>query len=66
MFESWSCRHVDFSQLTEVWPYLLHERFGQECFAIVPPQDLADFNDHDCSRIARRLCIASLISVSPQ
>jgi len=55
MFEAWSCRYVDFNQLSEVWPYLLHDRFGKECISVLLPQDLADFDEHDCCRIARRL-----------
>ena len=54
-FERWSCRHVDFAQLSDVWPYLLQDGFGTECLSILLPQDLADFDDHDCRRIARKL-----------
>ena len=54
-FESWSCDHVDFDQLTDVWTYLLADRFGEECLSILLPENLADFDEHDCRRIAARL-----------
>ncbi len=54
-FEAWACDHVDFSQFTDVWPYLLEDRFGAECLSILRPENLADFDEHDCRRIAARL-----------
>lgn len=27
-FEAWACRHVDFDELDDVWPYILEDRFG--------------------------------------
>ena len=32
-FETWACRHIQFDQLNEVWPYLLEEQFGDACLA---------------------------------
>lgn len=58
-FETWACQHVDFTKLSDVWPYLLQDRFGQECFSILLPQDLADFDEHDCQLIARRLNLST-------
>ncbi|HUG13340.1 MAG TPA: hypothetical protein VMM36_20155 [Opitutaceae bacterium] len=55
LFESWACENVDFNQLTEVWPYLLEDRFGTECLSILLPEHLRDFNKHDCRRVAARL-----------
>jgi len=55
VFEAWACRHVDFTQLTDVWPYLLEDRFGTECLSILRPENLADFDTHDCRRIAAKL-----------
>ena len=55
VFEAWACRSVDFTELTEVWPYLLEDRFGPECLAILRPDRLADFDSHDCHRIAAKL-----------
>lgn len=55
VFEAWACRHVDFTQLTDVWPYLLEDRFGSECLSLLRPDRLADFTTHDCRRIAARM-----------
>ena len=55
LFESWACEHVDFDQLTDVWPYMLEDRFGKECLSILLAENLSDFNEHDCRRIAARL-----------
>ncbi len=33
-FETWSCEHIDFAQLEDVWPYMLQDRFGEVCFGI--------------------------------
>ena len=55
LFESWSCEHVDFTQLDDVWPYLLEDRFGKECLSILLAENLSDFDEHDCCRIAARL-----------
>lgn len=55
LFESWACQHIDFTQLSDVWPYLLQDRFVQECLSILLPNNLADFDEHDCRRIATRL-----------
>ena len=30
LFETWSCSHVRFEELNDVWPYLLEDRFGRE------------------------------------
>lgn len=54
-FETWACTHVKFNELTEVWPYLLEDRFGKECLSILRPDRLTDFDDHDCRRVAARL-----------
>lgn len=54
-FEKWACVHVDFTQVTEPWPYLLQDRFGRECLSILLPDRLAEFDEHDCRRIATRL-----------
>lgn len=54
-FEAWACQHVDFNQLTDVWPYLMEDRFGQVCLSILLPERLSDFDEHDCRRVAARL-----------
>lgn len=55
MFETWACDHVDFKQLTDVWPYLLQDRFGKECLSILRAENLSAFDEHDCRRVAARL-----------
>ena len=57
-FEAWSCQHVDFAELTDVWPYLLQDRFGHECLSVLLPEALSEFDAHDCRRIAARLRLA--------
>lgn len=54
-FEQWSYLHIDFDQLTEPWPYTLQDRFGKECLSVLLPENLLEFDDHDCRRIAARL-----------
>ena len=55
LYESWACKHVDFDQLTDVWPYMLEDRFGKECLSILLVENLSDFDEHDCRRVAARL-----------
>lgn len=57
-FEKWACRNVDFDQLTDPWPYYLEEHFGRECLSVLLPEQLAQFDDHDCRRVAARLRLA--------
>ena len=57
-FETWACRNVDFTQLTDVWPYLLEDRFGKECLSVLLAEKLSDFDEHDCRRVASRLRLA--------
>jgi hypothetical protein len=54
-FENWACDHVDFEQLTDVWPYILHDRFGEACVATILPTHLDLFDDHDCLMVALKL-----------
>jgi hypothetical protein len=54
-FEMWACLHIDFDLLEDVWPYLLEERFGEACWAVLPPNALAQFDDSDCLRVGVRL-----------
>ena len=53
-FEAWACKHVNFDELTDVWPYMLEARFGKECLSILLAENLADFDEHDCRRVAAR------------
>ena len=54
-FETWSCRHINFKELSDVWPYLLQDKFGEACLDAMSPTGLASFNDSDCLRVAMRL-----------
>jgi hypothetical protein len=54
-FEAWSCAHVEFDQLNDVWPYLLQDRFGAACLTVLLPTALASFDDCDCLRVALQL-----------
>ena len=56
-FETWSCLHVDFAELTDVWPYFLQDHFGRECLSDLLPESLSAFDEHDCRRIAARLSL---------
>lgn len=35
-FETWACENVDFSALTDVWPYMLQDKFADALEAIYP------------------------------
>jgi hypothetical protein len=60
-FEAWACLHINFSKLEEVWSYLLEDRFGAACLAVLPQSDLANFDDHDCLRVAMRLSLPIIL-----
>ncbi len=53
-FENWTCQHVNFDDIDVTWPYLLEEEFGKECLSILLPENLHDFDNHDCQRIASK------------
>nr|MDP0502391.1 hypothetical protein [Verrucomicrobiota bacterium JB025] len=55
MFEEWACKYVAFEELDGVWPYLLEERFGEECIEVVNPDLLMRFDWYDCFRVAMRM-----------
>ncbi len=54
-FETWACRHIDFNETHEAWPYLLENKFGEACLTALSPASLKQFADSDCLRIAMRL-----------
>lgn len=54
-FEAWSCLHIDFRTLNDVWPYLLQDRFGTACLVVISPSALTEFDDTDCLRVAMHL-----------
>ncbi len=55
LFEAWACEHVAFVQTSEVWPYLMEDKFGDACLEFMLPSALAEFDDTDCLRVALRL-----------
>jgi len=54
-FETWSCHHVDFKEISDVWPYLLEDKFGEACIDVMSPTGLNAFDDSDCFWVAMRL-----------
>lgn len=55
-FELWSCQHVFFDELDDVWPYLLEGRFGEACVSVLGgPETLSDFDTRNCLRVAHKL-----------
>jgi hypothetical protein len=54
-FEAWACLHVDFNATNDVWPYLLEDKFGEACLAVLGPGFLSQFEEPDCLRVAMRL-----------
>lgn len=54
-FETWSCLHIAFDELDEVWPYLLEDKFGKTCLAVIQPTALSQFDETDCLRVALSL-----------
>ena len=55
LFEAWACEHVAFEQASEVWPYLMEDKFGDACLEFMLPNTIAEFDDTDCLRVALRL-----------
>ncbi len=55
LFEEWACSHVAFEEVSDVWPYLLEDRFGEACLEEMTPDSLMGFDADDCFRIACRL-----------
>ncbi|MGH7989589.1 MAG: hypothetical protein ACREDS_05250 [Limisphaerales bacterium] len=54
-FENWACEYVDFNEFDEVWPYMLGDKFGEMCLAVLPLNCLMEFNEQDCLRVAMQL-----------
>jgi hypothetical protein len=53
-FEKWACKHIDFEETTDVWPYLLHEKFGTVFYTRFNVALLL-FSKEDCMYIAKAL-----------
>lgn len=55
-FEVWSCKHVVFEELCDVWPYRLEDEFGPACLSIFRGAGfLMHFAEQDCLRVATKL-----------
>lgn len=52
IFETWACSHVDFDETTDVWPYMLEERFSEACQSVVDIRYLGSFNENHCADVA--------------
>lgn len=51
-FEEWCCSHIAFEAFTNVWPYYLHEQFGDACLERIDVRQLGEFDADDCLVIA--------------
>ncbi|MBB5033339.1 hypothetical protein [Prosthecobacter vanneervenii] len=57
LFEEWSCKHVAFDEMYEVWPYLLEDKFGAACLQRMSLEDLKHFDAEDCPLVAMNLLL---------
>jgi len=55
LFECWACRHVNFNEWNDVWPYYLDDHFGAACLSVLAFDSLMNFDEHDCLRVALTL-----------
>lgn len=54
-FEKWCCNAVDYTNFSEVWPYMMGDRFGSACLEVLSATELASFGERDCLRVSLRL-----------
>ena len=52
LFEDWACQRVEFHGLSDVWPYLLEDKFGDACLEVFELGGFAGFDETDCLRVA--------------
>jgi hypothetical protein len=57
LFEEWACAHVAFEEMSDVWPYLLEEKFGEACLLRVDLESLPSFDTQDCLNVAMKLML---------
>jgi hypothetical protein len=57
VFEEWACVHVVFEEMSDVWPYLLEEKFGTACLQRLELEDLSSFDTEDCLSVAMSLLL---------
>ncbi len=58
VFEAWACRHVDWDQLDDVWPYLLESEFGRVVNEEISIYALDQFTEEHCPAVAAALKLA--------
>jgi hypothetical protein len=57
LFEEWACTHVAFDEMSEVWPYLLEDKFGDACLQRMSLQHVSSFSTEDCANVAMLLVL---------
>lgn len=57
LFEEWSCKHVAFDEICEVWPYFLEDNFGEACLKRMSLENLRHFDAEDCPVVAMNLLL---------
>jgi hypothetical protein len=61
-FEGWACKHVNFDNLYDVWPYLLQDKFGSVCLEAMTLAGLVEFNEEDCLQVALLLRLPIVVT----
>lgn len=56
-FDQWASKYVAFEELDDVWPYLLEDGFGPASVNLLGVENLEEFDDRSCLRVALRLRI---------
>lgn len=57
LFEEWACGRVVFEEMSDVWPYLLEDKFGAACLQRMSVENLSGFDADDCPVVAMRLLL---------
>jgi hypothetical protein len=57
LFETWCCQYLDFNQFSDVWPYLLEDKFGDAFLMVSYPTCLTEFDSIGCLRVAMELAL---------
>jgi hypothetical protein len=52
LFETWCSEYLDFNQFSDVWPYLLEDKFGDAFLKVSFPTCLTEFDSVGCLRVA--------------
>lgn len=55
LFEEWACKHIEFDEAEDVWPYLLEDHFGEACLAVMRLEMLDHFDEEACLAAAIQL-----------